>query len=84
MAILNKNKINFIILWLFPIISYYGYLYVGFDQNIMKFLYFISVPLLFVYVWNQFASNDSSCISRGVRYLTLSICFSIFAALSVS
>lgn len=81
MAVLKNKKINFIILWLFPIISYYGYLYVGFDQNIMKFLYFISVPLLFVYVWKQFASNNSSCISRGVRYLTLSICFSIFAAL---
>jgi len=69
------------ILFLFPVLSCYGYTYVGFNLTLIKALYFISVPIMIVYViglWTVKQKNNSYfyCMS----FILLSTVLSILMA----
>lgn len=73
----TRHQIDLILLYLFPILSYYGYYYVGFNLTTMKALYFIALPLMIIYVWKTFIHRNRSKYFNKIRLLTILIGFSM-------
>ena len=63
----NPRKLDYFILYLFPLLSTYGFGYIGFNTMILKMLYFISIPLLFIYVFTTIKKSKDE-ISKYVKY----------------
>lgn len=71
-----------LILFIFPILSYYGYKYNGFNLTLLKALYFCVVPLMIMYVGNLFwnAKLHQVPYFSLMGLITLSTIFSMFMA----
>jgi hypothetical protein len=79
----NIDTLLLVMLYLFPILSYYGYEYTGFNLKLFWRLYFMVVPLIFVYVGNLwFNKNAYKKIPYFtlISFITLSTAFSIIMA----
>ena len=69
------------ILYLFPILSYYGYKYVDFNLAIFKALYFAAVPLMFLYVSKIWLiKHRNNPYFKVMNLITLSTILSILMA----
>lgn len=76
----NENK-SFLILLLFPILSYEFYKYEGFNASFFKLIYFSAIPLTILYTFKDYLkSNINSLYSKKIKYLVLYIFISIFIA----
>lgn len=69
-----KIPINKIILYIFPVINYWGYSFIYTDLKIWKTLQFVSIPLLFLYTINKIRSSRKTSISK---------CMTVFLGLVV-
>lgn len=78
---MKKNKFNKllanIILYLFPILSYYGYQFVGLNQTLMKGFYFLSIPVLALYIGKTWKIKSRSPYLNKMRMLILMLAVSI-------
>lgn len=80
----TKNKLNNISLLgllLFPIISFYFYRYVGFNEQILKAIFFTVVPITFLLVFQELIKTrkNSRYISL-MKYIILLMLFSMIMA----
>ena len=66
-----RTKINKAILYLFPLINYWGYSCIYTDLKIWKLLQFISIPLIFIYTAKEIFFRKKTIISR---YVTAILC----------
>lgn len=78
---LLKNKIKFsfrvLLLYLFPILSWNAFLYVGFNLTVIKAIYIIAISFLFFYVFGEIKRKTDSHIRKIFKYLLCIITFSI-------
>lgn len=63
----KAKTVDLVLLYLMPIIVTRGFGYVGFDPVTLKWLYFLLIPLLFIYVFNTMRS----CIGKFDKYIKL-------------
>lgn len=66
-----------ILLYAFPIISWQAFMYAGFNMTILKALYFILLPILGLYIFEEFKNSKNSYIKKKFKQLTLTIVLSI-------
>ena len=66
-----------ILLYVFPIISWQAFMYVGFNMTILKAIYFILLPIMGLYIYKEFKNCKNSYIKKRFKQLTLVIVFSI-------
>lgn len=76
----RQHQIDLILLYLFPVLSYYGYNYVGLNQTLMKALYFVALPLMIIYVWRILIRRTNSKYFMRVRLLSLLMVLSMAMA----
>ncbi|WP_321479829.1 hypothetical protein [uncultured Bacteroides sp.] len=75
------KRINLIILYLFPLVLFQFYSYVGFSQFVVKLLSFVSVPLLLIYVSDVlFQQNNTTRYFKIMRWIFFSTILSMFMA----
>ncbi len=77
----NLSWIQLVGLYIFPLLSFYGYKYVGLNLSVIKGLYFIAVPLVFLYVRHLiFTNNKYNPYYWGMVGITISTVASILMA----
>ena len=75
----TKN-IDLCLLYIFPILSYIGFYYVGFDVRLWKMLWLITVPLFFIYVFKTIVQQRVSPLFKSMRLFLVAEIVSIFMA----
>ena len=78
---MKKSIVNYSILYLFPIISYHGYGWVGFDMRLWKLIHFITLPLLFVYSCYGIKKKDH--LVKRLKWVGLAFVLSILSSFIV-
>jgi hypothetical protein len=84
-----QSKINILLntfsrFWVifFPIASYYFYRYVGFNQHISKAIYFVALPITFIYVFSELIKAYRGRLYMGiVRSIFLMMILSMIMSL---
>lgn len=74
------DRYKLVILFLFPILSYYGYKYNGFNLTAIKAMYFVSIPIMMAYVGRLWFSRNFYSVPHftNMSLITASTLFSIF------
>lgn len=77
---MKSSRLNIIILYLFPIISWLGFRYYAFNASLLKGVLFATIPLMFLYVGNTIFHNSSSKIFRLMKWFLGIMLFSMVMA----
>lgn len=77
---MTTKKLNLCLLYIFPILSYIGFYYIGFDVRQWKMLWFITVPLFFIYVFKTIVRQRVSPLFKGMRLFLVAEIVSMFMA----
>lgn len=76
-------NINKVILYLFPLVNYWGYSCIYTDLKIWKLLQFISIPLVFIYAAKELFFKKKTIVSRNVASVLFTVVLSIFMSFFV-